>query len=293
MLINTFVQGKIGLAAMAQLLGVLALNNQTAKLQMAEAGAVRCLVEILVGGGCLAWAAEGEGCTREGPALVALAQEAAAAALATVVLHCPNNAEAAVEAGAIGPLVRLLGPIGLFKKDTTPEGLLTWKSIDSRARVDQINIIHDAEVKLIAETADPKLSSLVEEEEGEMGRVGGPLAAMAALGNMVSCFPQCRQEVVDAGGAIKLTTLLDGRGWSKGEVQGQNGHEITQGANYVISQTKLQESVALVLDLLTEGEKEMPEVIELVTNAKKNSNEDSLTSKCNISLTSMFFNSIF
>ncbi len=71
---------------MAQLLDVLALNSQEAMLHMAKVGAMRCLVEILVGDECLTWAAEGEGCTQEHPVLVALSQEAPAAALASDVI---------------------------------------------------------------------------------------------------------------------------------------------------------------------------------------------------------------
>jgi len=71
---------------MARLLDVLALNSQEAMLHMAKVGAMRWLVEILVGDECLTWAAEGEGCTQEHPVLVELSQQAPAAALASDVL---------------------------------------------------------------------------------------------------------------------------------------------------------------------------------------------------------------
>ncbi len=277
-----------GLAAMAQLLGVLALNNQEAKLHMAKAGVVRCLVDILVGGGCLAWAAEGEGRTREGPGLVALAQEAAAAALATVVLHCPGNAEAAVEAGVIGPLVRLLGSPIPASKVVGASG-----SPDSGASSAETGVTHDSNSRTTDVTGEggpgPVEICATDGDGGSGGtRVGGSLAAMAALENLVSCFPQCRHEIVDAGGIIRLANLLQDQASPKVKGESPPVSGVVQVLDMAACQIKLHESAALVLGLLTEGEiGEAQEPVGFPNDEIKSFRDPSTTPKGSLSPASM------
>jgi hypothetical protein len=277
-----------GLAAMAQLLGVLALNNQEAKLHTAKAGVVSCLVDILVGGGCLAWAAEGEGRTREGPGLVALAQEAAAAALATVVLHCPGNAEAAVEAGVIGPLVRLLGSPIPASKVVGVSG-----SPDSGASSAETGVTHDSNSRTTDVTGEggpgPLEICATDGEAGSGGtRVGGSLAAMAALGNLVSCFPQCRHEIVDAGGIIRLANLLQDQASPKVKGESPPVSGVVQVLDMAACQIKLHESAALVLGLLTEGEiGEAQEPVGFPSDEIKSLRDPSTTPKGSLSPASM------
>jgi hypothetical protein len=87
---------------MAQLLDVFALNSQEAMLHMANVGAMRCLVEILVGDECLTWAAEREGCTQEHQSwwhfLKKLLQQH------WLQMSSPGNAEATVEAATLAHL---------------------------------------------------------------------------------------------------------------------------------------------------------------------------------------------
>lgn len=245
-----------GLAAMAQLLGVLAQNSSEAKLQMAKVGAVRCLVEILVGGGYRAWAGDGDGCLREGPGLVALAQEAAAAALATVVLHCPGNAEAAVEAGAIGPLVRLLGTSSARCPPGAPAEAQPVVETESGASSAETGVTIDGSAgKGLLSTRNS--SSIVSEEDNEDVNAGGPLAAMAALGNMVSCYPQCGREIVDAGGLTRLLNLLQVKPVS----HLKETHLNRDVASIHNTYSKVQEGAALVLGLLAEGDADVQEAI--------------------------------
>ncbi|KAL2623311.1 hypothetical protein R1flu_003516 [Riccia fluitans] len=200
-----------GLAAMVQLLGVLAQNSPEAKIQMGKEGAVRCLVEILIGGGYLVWPGEVEGSSREGSGLLALAQDAAAAALATVVLHCPGNAEAAVEAGAIGPLVSLLGnPPDRCSTETRAEAQSGAPETESGASSAETGVTNDCSAGKVHPSTRNTSSVASEEDTVDTNVVGGPapLAAMAALGNMISCYPQCGREVVDAGGLPRLLNLL-------------------------------------------------------------------------------------
>lgn len=245
---------------MAQLLGVLGLNNEETKLHMAKEGVVMCLVDILVGGGNYCNRSPTQTNNEEKLGLIALAQEAAVAALATIILHCKANAEAAVQAGAISHLVKLLGPItancdktiNLNTEDLLPS---TYKSMR-----DEINFPLDtttasnSNYKLDLECNDSKMHTAnLDENLVEVGsHTGRSLVAMAALGNMVSCYPQCWREIVDAGALPRLANLLKGVVWMNG---GEQNNKVSQPQECRTLPTKVQESAALVLDLLIDCEK--------------------------------------
>lgn len=258
-----------GLAAMAQLLGVLALKSQEAKLLMAKAGAVRCLVEILVGGGCLAWAADAECCPLDCPGLLALAQEAAAAALATMVLRCVENAEAAVEAGAVGPLVRMLSVPSLSTRSSSVLKLAPIADVgDSGASSGETGVTHETnktteKIGSLQDNERRSMKSLIcnDQDNGGEGRTGGSMAAMAALGNMISCFPQCKREVIDAGGLSKLANLLQPKVCAQSNGVDDLATEPERGC-CLPGPTKLQESAALVLKLLAENDVEVQETMD-------------------------------
>jgi len=241
---------------MAQLLGVLGLNSKETKLRMAQEGVVKCLVDILIRGGQTSIQTKNE----ENLSHVALVQEASAAALATVILHCRENAIATVEAGAISHLVKLLDPItqnydkmSNFKsEDLLPS---TYKSLRSEICFPiDITTTSNSNFKLDFEFSGAKKNTSISNEDlVEVGSlVGGSLAAMAALGNIISCYPQCWREIVDAGVAPKLANLLK-RGICVNN--GEQNNKVHELQDCSVPLTKVQESAALVLDLLIDCEK--------------------------------------
>ncbi|KAG0599324.1 hypothetical protein M758_12G143400, partial [Ceratodon purpureus] len=244
-----------GLAALAQLLGILGLNNEGNKLRMAEEGAIQCLVDILVGGTKYCNQSLIEVDNEQKLGFVALTQEAAAAALATLILHCRTNAEVVVQAGAIDHLVRLLGPLTpncnrMYNLETPELRPSAYKSLRNEINFTRNKVVlsnHNLEY------GDSKMNTIIRDEDLIQGgsRIGGPLAAMAALGNMVSCYPPCWREIVDAGAVPRLANLLqDGTWMHSSEVN----NESLQLEEYNVHPTKLQESAALILDLLIDCE---------------------------------------
>nr|XP_024357439.1 uncharacterized protein LOC112273192 [Physcomitrium patens] len=244
-----------GLAAMAQLIGVLGLNNEETKARMAEEGAVKCLVEILTGGSKCYLQPSTVTNNEHNLEYVALTQEAAAAALATVVLHCQPNAEAAVQAGAIEPLVKLLGPPiascdhPTFNSETHALLPSTYKAMRSKISLagNKLAAANGA-AKLASELGDSTMNTS-EDNFATRASIGGPLAAMAALGNMVSCYPPCWREIVDTGAAPRLANLLSG-----GSSELNTGLSQAEADSHETCATKTQESAALVLDLLIDCE---------------------------------------
>ena len=251
----------IGLAALAQLLGVLGLNNEETKLRMAEEGAIKCLVDLLVGGTRYCDGSIIEEDDEQKLGFVALAQEAVAATLATLILHCRTNAEVAVQVGAINYLVRLLGPLtsncNRVCNLETPKLLPSaYKSVINGIRFTKNKVVTSgSDFQLVDfECGDSKINAIIPDEDLVQARscIGGPLAAMAALGNMVSCYPECWREIVDAGAVPRLANLLQGGTWMNG-VEVDN--ELPELQEHNVCPTKLQESAALVLDLLIDCEK--------------------------------------
>lgn len=244
-----------GLAAMAQLIGVLGLNNEETKARMAEEGAVKCLVEILTGGSKCYLQPSTVTNNEHNLEYVAFTQEAAAAALATVVLHCQPNAEAAVQAGAIEPLVKLLGPPiascdhPTFNSETHALLPSTYKAMRSKISLagNKLAAANGA-AKLASELGDSTMNTS-EDNFATRASIGGPLAAMAALGNMVSCYPPCWREIVDTGAAPRLANLLSG-----GSSELNTGLSQAEADSHETCATKTQESAALVLDLLIDCE---------------------------------------
>lgn len=234
-------------AAMAHLIGVLALNSQDAKIHISQTGAVRCLVEILTGGGCLRWDPQKGKMPAKSGGSYALAQEAAAAALANVVLQSPQNARAAVEAGAIGPLVRMVSSLHL--EDKTPSIAKPGISVTlqgSQTLRNENNTL-ETEDPLKAESTEGKTSS----------NLGAPLAAMAALGNLITSYPRCRQDVVKIGGFTKVAAILQGMSSLEGTLQ--NGRIfIPSDASFL---GRIQGNALLLMRLLSDGAPAMQNVM--------------------------------
>ena len=223
---------------------------------MAEEGAIKCLVDILEGGTKYCTPSLIEADKEQKLGYVALAQEAAAAALATVILHCRTNAEAAVQVGAIGYLVKLLGPLtthcnrvcNLEKPELLPSA---YKSLRNEIRLTRSKVVtFDSDFKHDSEHGDSKGNAIVPDEDlAQAGsHIGGSLAAMAALGNMIACYPHCWQEIVDAGAAPRLANLL------QGGTDSELDNESLQLQEHNSCPTKVQDSAALVLDLLIDCE---------------------------------------
>lgn len=248
-----------GLAALAQLLGVLALNNEESKLRMAEEGAIQCLVDILVDGAKYHSQSLIEANSEQKLEHVAFAQEAAAAALASTILHCRPNAKAAVQAGAIAHLVGLLGPLPPNSKQVC--NLETPNLLPSAYKLERTKVSFarnkalpsDSDFTLLSECGDSKTNAIIPDEDLIQAEScsGGPLAAMAALGNMVSCYPRCWREIVDAGVASRLANILQGEAVMNGGEVDDEPHQLQE---YHVYPTKLQETAALVLDLLIDCE---------------------------------------
>ncbi|KAJ7536118.1 hypothetical protein O6H91_12G056900 [Diphasiastrum complanatum] len=254
------------IAATAQVLGILALDCQEAKNQISKAGGIGCLVEVLIGGGCFAWAAWGQDCAGLAGS-VALVQESVSASLANLVLDCPVNSEEAVKAGAIEPLVQLLG-IPPSQKEI--EGAIY---IQINKKADEVLSCPTVEGSCLEASYEElhKQMQCIPHPLTEVVNVGASLAAMAALRNILSSYPPSKQEIIDTGGLTRLIRLL--QGWTHPLAEETC---ISHVSIEKACQIQLQESAAFIIGLLMtldpsiqEAPHDMPNLLKFEINEKK------------------------